>query len=1359
MNNSILLFIRKIYQFPKKYLLQFLIIFAIPISSFAQEVEITENFVNYSNKDGLSNSIVRSIRQDIYGYLWFATEDGVDKFDGYEFKTYRFDNKNPNSLSDNFIYSLYPTKEGGMLVGTNVGGFARYNVATDDFTVYRSDPKNPNSLSNNKVMAVFQDHNGNYWIGTAGGGLNYYNVKTDSFSVYKHDKNKPNSLYNDNVFGILEDNNGIIWVRTIASLSKLDVETGLFTNFVLPGTTDNDRMNENMILDENGIIWMGWNFQLVKFNTKTSQLEFAQIKPIAKPISEILSVCIHDRNHLWISTTNGIHLYNKNTFNLQSFYADSKNLRALQNDYSNVIFKDRTGSLWCSGLSKLNLNTKKFKHYRFSIIDPESRGGGRVRAILVDSNGRYWVSLVNGLAIIEPKSGAIKYTMIEKDNPAALFSSSPICFMEDKDHNIWVGQWGDGITILEKGDLKTFKKIKPQPGVEGSLIDGIVQALHQDTYGNIWIGTEKGVDLYNPKTEEFRHFRYDPANINSITQFGVQSNCILEDAFGNFWIGTWGGLTKMTLSNPEKGSFGSEYKFKRYLKSPDEPSSLSDSRVISMMYDREKYPNIIFTGTFGGGFNVIHFNNANGKDSVSTFTTKEGLSNNVVYGILSDSEGNIWMSTNNGLSKLNFKSGIFRNYTVDDGLQDNAFYWGAFAKGKKDELLFGGLNGLNEFNPKDITNDSIPPEVVFTDFRLLNKPVMPGQKINNHIILKNPINNTDSILLSYKENVFSFKFAGLHYAFPGDNKYKYKMEGFDKEWVEVDANSRTATYTNLDPGEYVFKINAANYDGVWNNKGAKIVITIRPPFWKTWWFRSILFISIIVILISFYLIRVKALKVRQRHLEAVVDERTKDLQQANNELIEQKEEIQQQSEEIMSQRDTLEEQNNVISHSYKRIEMLSDFGQKLTSTLNLETINNLLYKYVSNLIDMHAFGIGIYVEDLNQVLFSNFIEDGKPVKPFAKDINDPNSLTAYCFNKQEAICINDIEVDYSNYVKNLNETSTSQTAHSRIHIPLTVENKRIGVFIVNNYKRQAYSADDFANLKTLASYISIALDNANAYKQINEINRSVNESINYAQSIQSAFLPTKTTLDKHFENFVLFKPKDIVSGDFYWFSPVEKDTVKPLKVYLAVADCTGHGVPGALISIIGNNLLNEIVNIRKIQNPAQVLEFLNVEFQLALNQDQSRNNDGMDIVFYYIEELPNNKSGKFSENGNKEFKVLFSGAKNPCIICRSTSDTIEVIKGSRKSIGGLRAKRSTQFYTTEEFILNTNDIIYLITDGFIDQLNKDKDRFTRTGFIEMIEKYKNLKLNEQKEKFEEMLEVHQKNEKQTDDITVVGIRL
>jgi len=931
-------FFGKIKQTPKKWSLQLLIILPGFISMFSQETEITENFIHYTNKDGLSNPIIRSIKQDKYGFMWFATEDGVDKFDGYEFKTYRFDNKNPNSLPDNFIYTLYPTKDGGMLVGTNVGGFARYNVATDNFKVYRTNPHNTNALSNNKVLAIMEDHKGNYWVGTDGGGLNFYDMKTDSFTVYQHNLNNPNSILNDNVSGVLEDNIGNIWVRTFAGLSKLDPKTGTFTNYVLPGTTENDRMNENMILDNAGIIWMGWNFQLVKFNTGTSELEFAPFKATDRPLSEILSVCNHDKDHLWISTTHGIHLYNKNNFNVQSFYADSKNPRALQNDYSNAVFIDRSGVLWCSGLSKLSLNTKKFKNYRFKIVDPESRGGGRIRAILVDSQGKYWVSLVNGIAVIDPKTNTTHYILVNSNDPSKPFNSSPTCFMEDKDLNIWIGQWGTGITIFKNGDLKNFKKIIPQSGIKGDLQDGIIQTLYRDSYGNIWFGTGLGLDLYNPKSKKFRHFGYDPSDSNSITQFGVQSNCILEDVYGNIWVGTWGGLTKMTILNPEKGSFYSKYKFKRYRNNPDDPSSISDSRIISMLYDKEKYPNKIFTGTCGGGMNVIHFNNETGIDSISTYTTKDGLSNNVVYGILSDAEGFIWMSTNDGLSKLNLKTNEFRRYNVDDGLQDNAFYWGACTKGKNNELFFGGINGMNKFNPEEIQNDPIPPEIVFTDFKVLNKTVLPGQKVNNHIILDKPINNTDSIILSYKENVFSFKFAALHYAYPMDNKYKYKMEGFDKEWVETDANSRTATYTNLDPGNYIFKVNAANYDGIWNNEGVKIVIIITPPFWKTWWFKLITIAIIIFLLLLTYYLRVRQIRIRNRLLKDLVEKRTKELheknlilqQQTNNLnesnviLEERQQQIEEQAEELTAQRDDLNEVNavkdklfSIIAHDLK----------------------------------------------------------------------------------------------------------------------------------------------------------------------------------------------------------------------------------------------------------------------------------------------------------------------------------------------------------------------------------------------------------------------------------------------------------
>ncbi|MCG8683529.1 MAG: GAF domain-containing protein, partial [Desulfobacterales bacterium] len=373
----------------------------------------------------------------------------------------------------------------------------------------------------------------------------------------------------------------------------------------------------------------------------------------------------------------------------------------------------------------------------------------------------------------------------------------------------------------------------------------------------------------------------------------------------------------------------------------------------------------------------------------------------------------------------------------------------------------------------------------------------------------------------------------------------------------------------------------------------------------------------------------------------------------NEEIQQQNEEIQQQNEEMLTVNEQLEVQKKEISESYRRLEVLSEFGQKITTTLSISSINDMIYHYVKSILHVDAFGIGLHNAQENIIVYPVFY-NGKVKKEVVKELDDANSLTAWCFNNQKPVFINNFEVDCKNYFDDIPGIKLKEQSQSRIHLPLTVENKKIGIIIINSFKKNEYSKEDLTNFQTLASYISIALDNAKAYEVINNINQNVKESITYAKSIQTAFLPTREELGKYLDSEIIFRPKDIVSGDFYWFSALNSKKEEPLKALLCVADCTGHGVPGALVSSIGNNLLNEVINIKKVYEPAKALELVNEGFQNALNQKETGNNDGMDLALVLVEQVPE-KSSQIPGLSNPTesvcyFKITFSGAKNPLVI-------------------------------------------------------------------------------------------------------------
>ncbi|MCG8697908.1 MAG: SpoIIE family protein phosphatase, partial [Bacteroidales bacterium] len=483
---------------------------------------------------------------------------------------------------------------------------------------------------------------------------------------------------------------------------------------------------------------------------------------------------------------------------------------------------------------------------------------------------------------------------------------------------------------------------------------------------------------------------------------------------------------------------------------------------------------------------------------------------------------------------------------------------------------------------------------------------------------------------------------------------------------------------------------------------------------------------------------------------------------------------QQQTEEITAQRDSLGEQNEKIKSQHEQISMafnnnltLSKLGKKITAELDVMAIFDIIYEHVNSMVHVSSFSIGVFNKLNNLINFNSFSERSNEVESFTLSMDSDNSFSVWAIDNQVPVFVNNIDEEYENYLENPPMEVGGKAIQSCIVIPLTAKGVKRGVMVLDSERKDAYTEQDFNSLQSLGSYISIALDNASAYKTIQAINSGMKESINYAKSIQSAFLPTKEELDKYLNCFVMFRPKDIVSGDFYWFAPIEQDENKSVRAIMAVADCTGHGVPGALISSIGNNLLRENIIIRGNQDPAMVLTEVNNGFQLALKQDETRNNDGMDMVLVLIEEgsKVNSPTRNLSADQvdqdpeTRNFNITFAGAKNPLIIYHSDSGELESIKGSRKSIGGLRAKRSKQYYENTVVNLQSGDMIYLITDGIIDQHSVDRDRFTVKRLHEVIKEVATKDIEEQHEKIELMLNEHMKGERQTDDITLIGIKL
>lgn len=837
----------------KTIFLLLVLLLSLTETSFSKVRDIT--FENIGLEHGLSQLSVNCIMKDKKGFMWFGTEDGLNRYDGYGFTIYKHDPDDPASISDNHIRIICEdNEEEALWIGTKEGGLSKFNLQTETFTNYKHDPNDPRSLSHNEVYSLYRDRNGVLWVGTWGGGLNRFDKKTGTFTHYRCRRGNPSSLSHNIVRAIFEDSKGTMWIGTYGGgLNQMDRQAGTFTHYrhdpKRPGSLSNDQVI--MIYETKaGELWIaadggGGNvFDPVK-GTFTCY-RYNPRKPGSLSNDRVRAIHEDSRGVLWVGTYGGgLNRFDDKTRTFTTFRHDPRDLKSLGNDEVLSIYEDNTEMLWigtkAGGVAKLDLQIKKINHYVYVPNKPNGLSSGNIRAFVEDSDGMLWVGTNGaGLNKFDREKGKVAVYVHEPKNPDSLSYDRVYALYDDKKENVlWVGTFGGGLNKMNKRTGK-FTHYKHDPGTPHSVSHNRVRALCEDHTGTLWIGTwNGGLNKFDRENRRFKHYRHDPDNSYSISHDFVF--CIYEDRSGVLWVGTWGG--GLNRYNRKKDTFT------RYQHVPNDPNSLRNNRVLCIHEDRT---GILWVGSGGRGLN--RFDRKNNKWSF--YSTKHGLPNDVIYGILEDEKGNLWLSSNGGISRFNSKRETFKNYTTEDGLQSNEFNGGASYKSPSGEMFFGGINGFNSFYPGEIRDNPYAPPVIITDFRKFNQPVTFAK----------PVSEIKDIQLSYSEDFISFDFVALNYRASEKNQYAYMMEGFDKEWIYC-GTRRTASYTNLDGGTYVFNVQAANNDGVWNNQGASIRITIALPYWKRWWFRAVVAIAILALVYMLYRYRTLSIRFRNKQLE------------------------------------------------------------------------------------------------------------------------------------------------------------------------------------------------------------------------------------------------------------------------------------------------------------------------------------------------------------------------------------------------------------------------------------------------------------------------------------------------------------
>ncbi|MDW7690745.1 two-component regulator propeller domain-containing protein [Flammeovirgaceae bacterium SG7u.132] len=1105
--------------------------------------------------DGLAANYVNGFVQDGRGYMWIYGGSFLSRYDGYEIVQYKKEHKGKWLVGN--INSTCIDSNGELWVLSAI--LSKYDQSVDSFAIvetYVGLDGEEHKIQGNGFSNLVKSPDGSVLINNNRGKiLKYYLEQGVAKEIQLPLPPEIKPKKNEHPRAVFVDGDGTLWYQLSNTsflvkcgkdnkTTKIDYKHLGYGNMPIREMVD-DITGENLLFTS--ALNIDCFFVLNKKDHTIRKIRHYTGDQTAEKEIDITGIVPYDENIVLVGYKRnmGLKAINIQTGEQQLFEHDINFPNSLTSNHVLNLYRSPDGLIWIAtqygGANILDLNLKPFKLYRKQGFDLEnSLSDNMITSYLEGQDGTIWIGTdQGGLNKFDPETGKFKHYIHDPKDKHSISAKQAIGMAETEDGMIWIGTWSGGLNKFnpKTGKFKAYRANDDKP--EGLACDHVWQVA-VSTDNQVWVGYNfcgnNGVAFskFDPKTEKFTHFYSKKGKGNFPPAKGAE--VLYADPYNNLWVGVRGFMYK--------------YDIKRdgFIFFEDLSAKLNIACFLSEDEDR------IWLGTKESGLFLFDQKTKN----IKIYDVENnGLPSNSIRAIQKDKEGNLWLGTSNGLSKFNPQTGAVSNYGVKDKMQSKSFDDGSMYT-STGEMYFGGVKGLNVFRPEEIkVNNNIPP-VHITKFNLFNKEV--SFKDENSP-LKGDISTLKELVLTHEQNIFSFELTALNFTNTDENQYAYMLEGFEKNWNYIGEN-RQATYTNIGAGEYVFRAKAANNEGIWNENGVTLKVTILPPWWETWWFRTLVGLIVVGGSVAFYKYRMHTIKKQKRVLELKVEERTSELQVANEEMA-------QQAEELEQQRDYLQDANESISKK----------------------------------------------------------------------------------------------------------------------------------------------------------------------------NDMITASINYAQRIQQAILPMEEELSGQFDDhFVLFRPRDVVSGDFYWMHESEEAT------FIAVVDCTGHGVPGAFMSMIGSSLLNRIVGEMKITDPANILKVLHKNVVKALRQEATYNRDGMDMALCAI------------YKGGAKGKVVFAGAKSSLFVQQPTKESVDEYISSRMSVGGSKAEKLS--FESEEFMFDQGTVLYLTTDGYIDQHRaSDRRRLGRKRLREQLEKVKGKNLVCQKELLENYLIEYMGDEPQRDDIALIGIRL
>lgn len=951
----------------------------VPIASFISLLLLLANFGSgYSQsrstrfqhltiEDGLPQNMVDCMLQDSQGFMWFGTWNGLCRYDGYSFEIFKNENNFPNPFETNFIYALHEDAFGNIWIGTRKGLYVFiYDQARFVYAVDLLDGSHTTCLGS-RISSITQGNKSELWIGTVDGL-----VVADVFDKDGHLSIKKEIPF-ENVEGTLSgtmirsvfQTRDQIWVGTDNGIHIYDLawrHTAHFTN----ESNDERSLTSNFITkivgDTDGTVWVASESGLNAYQPQSKRIKQYLHDPIVAntlPHNSVMDLAFNKSGELVIATLGGLSILDKSG-NFINFKNELKSEYSLNNNFINCLLVDKHNNLWIGtergGVNIRRANQNAFRHFEFEVGNKNSLSHNTVNSIFED-NAYLWIGTAGGgLSRYDKKAHVFRHYKTDPAISSAISSDFVTAIFKDKKSRLWIGTWGTGLNMLRNASsIESGSFVHHSTSDTPEMVNDFISTIIEDKQGNLWIGTLGGLMRYDITSETFETIEDRDGDL-AITEIG----CLVFDHKNQLWIGSRYGLFKMT--SDEEG-----YHFERFVHEASQPHSISGNYVISAYLDKNDQ---LWFGTYGQGVNRIYYEN--GKVLFDAIQTSEGISNNIVYSVLQDNRGDMWFSTDYGLSRLHTKTGRFRNFYISDGLLNNQYYWAAGYKNDDGKLYFGGMNGLDSFYPEWIKEVKVTPEVVITDVKLFNESVVPGKKYHGVEVLTRNISRAKEINLSYKEKNVVIEFSSFNYQEPDLTQFSYFLEGFDTKWNNIKASQRFANYTNLKPGDYIFHVKASGPNGVFSDHPTELSIIINPPFWDTVWFKVLLTLFIIGSVFGYIRMRTYSLNRQKRLLEEQVKERTERINQQKEALSYQAVQLQKNNYDLEHKQLLIEGQNHKLEH--QNTEILRQRDKLIQLNKKLKLVSQLKLSFFTNISHEFRTPLTLIISPAEKVLKENHLD-------------------------------------------------------------------------------------------------------------------------------------------------------------------------------------------------------------------------------------------------------------------------------------------------------------------------------------------------------------------------------------------------